>query len=69
QQARLYRQIQQQIHYDLPYVPLWYEDQVSASGARVSGYKLMMDGNYDGLERVSIHHSEDSQHAQTAVAY
>ncbi|MCU7871583.1 MAG: ABC transporter substrate-binding protein [Candidatus Thiodiazotropha sp. (ex Lucinoma borealis)] len=69
QQARLYRQIQQQIHYDLPYVPLWYEDQVSALGARVSGYKLMMDGNYDGLERVSIHHPEDSQHAQTAAAY
>ncbi|MCU7931157.1 MAG: ABC transporter substrate-binding protein [Candidatus Thiodiazotropha sp. (ex Codakia rugifera)] len=69
QQASLYRQIQQQIHHDLPYVPLWYEDQVSALGARVSGYELMMDGNYDGLERVSIHHSEDLQHAQTAAAY
>jgi peptide/nickel transport system substrate-binding protein len=53
-QAALYQQIQQQLHLDLPYLPLWYEAQVSASNRRISGYRLMMDGNYDGLQQVKL---------------
>lgn len=52
QQASLYRQVQEIIHADLPYVPLWYEDQVVVSRQSVSGYTLASDGNYDGLAMV-----------------
>lgn len=48
-QAPLYRRIQQQLHEDLPYVPLWYEDQVVVARASIRGYRLAADGNYDGL--------------------
>lgn len=53
-QAALYQQIEQQIHHDLPYIPLWYEDQISAQGSRISGYRLTPDGSYDGLAQVSL---------------
>ena len=48
-QAPLYREIQRRIHDDLPYVPLWYEDQVVVSRRGIRGYRLAADGNYDGL--------------------
>lgn len=54
EQAALYRQLATLLHADLPYVPLWYEDQVLAVGAGVSGYRLAPDGNYDGLAEVSM---------------
>lgn len=53
-QAEVYRALQSRLHADLPYVPLWYEDQMAASGPEVSGYSLAADGNYDGLERVRL---------------
>ncbi|MEY6434186.1 ABC transporter substrate-binding protein [Thioalkalicoccus limnaeus] len=52
-QAELYRQVQRQILRDLPYIPLWYEDQVFVARREVEGYRLAADGNYDGLERVA----------------
>lgn len=53
-QAALYRELAALLHADLPYVPLWYEDQVLAARAGVSGYRLAPDGNYDGLNAVAI---------------
>lgn len=44
--------VQQQLHADLPYIPLWYEDQFYAARADILGYELKADGNYDGLESV-----------------
>jgi peptide/nickel transport system substrate-binding protein len=52
-QAALYRALQHLLHAELPYVPLWYEDQLFAARAEVDGYRLAADGNYDALTRVS----------------
>jgi len=49
EQARLYRQVQAHALEQLPYVPLWFEDQVFAARAGVRGYTLSRDGDYDGL--------------------
>ncbi len=48
-QPEAYRQIQARLLELLPYVPLWYEDQVVAKRNSVTGYTLSADGNYDGL--------------------
>jgi len=53
-QATLYRKLQTVLFQELPYVPLWYEDNVLATRQRVSGYTLAPDGNYDGLKTVSF---------------
>ncbi len=45
-----YHQLQHHLLEQLPYVPLWYEDQVAAVRGKASGYKVAGDGNYDGLE-------------------
>ena len=50
-QAVLYRRVQALIHRDLPYVPLWYEDNVVALRDTIRGYTLASDGNFDGLAR------------------
>ncbi len=52
-QAVLYRELQVELFKVLPYVPLWYEEQVLATRQRVSGYTLAADGNYDGLNMVT----------------
>ena len=48
-QARRYRELQVLLHQDLPYVPLWFEDQVAVMRDDLAGYRLAPDGNYDGL--------------------
>ncbi len=58
QQAVKYRQLQQRLWQQLPYVPLWYEDHVFISRSNVSGYRLARDGNYDGLMTVQRSDSE-----------
>lgn len=50
--AVLYRGIQQQLLVDLPYVPLWYEDNTLIVRASISGYDTGVDGYYDGLVNV-----------------
>ncbi|MET0065457.1 MAG: ABC transporter substrate-binding protein [Candidatus Thiodiazotropha sp.] len=65
-QAGLYRRIAETVHQDLPYIPLWYEDQVLAHGSRISGYDLSSDGNYDGLGQVRLRSA--SEHATARVA-
>jgi peptide/nickel transport system substrate-binding protein len=53
-QAVLYRQIQALILADLPYIPIWYEDQFYAARREVRGYQLAPDGNYDALMAVEL---------------
>lgn len=53
-QAAAYRAVQQQVHDDLVYVPLWYENHVAVLGPRVRGYGLRRDGGYDGLAQVTV---------------
>lgn len=52
-QAALYRALQQLLHAELPYVPLWYEDQIFAARDDIDGYRLAADGNYDALSGVT----------------
>ncbi len=52
EQARYYRQLQALLLQELPYVPLWYEDQVFISAADKRGFSVARDGNYDGLTHV-----------------
>jgi len=47
--AKIYRELQAYLHKQLPYVPLWYEDNLLARRRNVTGYTLSADGNYDGL--------------------
>ena len=54
-QAVLYRDLAALLHRDLPYIPLWYEDQIFAARTGLTGYRLAPDGNYDGLDRVDWH--------------
>lgn len=54
EQQKLYRQLQAYLFEQLPYIPLWYEDNVLATSQRIEGYQLATDGNYDGLNTVKI---------------
>jgi peptide/nickel transport system substrate-binding protein len=49
EQASLYRAVQQRALEQLPYIPLWYEDQVYVAAGRLRGYSVSRDGNYDAL--------------------
>ena len=53
-QAAHYRELQALLLEELPYVPLWYENQVCAYRNAVRGYRLAPDGNYDGLAEVEL---------------
>lgn len=52
EQAALYRRLQALLLEELPYVPLWYENQIFVSRNDIQGYQLASDGNYDGLVHV-----------------
>jgi peptide/nickel transport system substrate-binding protein len=52
QQQRIYRSLQARLLETLPYVPLWYEDNVVLSTTDIQGYTLKTDGNFDGLVHV-----------------
>ncbi|MBI5463073.1 MAG: ABC transporter substrate-binding protein [Gammaproteobacteria bacterium] len=54
-QITLYHALQERLLETLPVVPLWYEDQVYAARADIEGYRLVADGNYDGLVDVKRH--------------
>ena len=51
-QAKLYRLLQQELHQTLPYVSLWYEDNIAFFRNNIQGYQVSQDGNYDGLKWV-----------------
>jgi peptide/nickel transport system substrate-binding protein len=48
-QAKLYKDLQAYLHEKLPYIPLWYEDNILVTSKDISGYALATDGNYDDL--------------------
>ena len=50
EQAQNYRELQELLLEQLPYVPLWFEDQVFVSRRDIRGFKVARDGNYDGLK-------------------
>jgi peptide/nickel transport system substrate-binding protein len=52
--AALYRGLAALLLTDLPYAPLWYEDQFLAARAEVTGYGLAPDGNWDGLAEAEL---------------
>jgi len=49
-----YDKVQQQVHEDLPYIPLWYEHQQAFLSHRISDYSLSANGNYDALKEVKL---------------
>lgn len=51
-QVQQYRALQERLHEQLPFVPLWYEDHVAIWSKGISGYSLASDGNFDGLMQV-----------------
>lgn len=54
EQAYYYRELQALVLRELPYVPLWYEDQVFAARRGIHGYRVAPDGNYDGLTTLRV---------------
>lgn len=48
-QAEYYRELQYVLFDALPYIPLWYEDNVLAMRQDIKGYTLSTDGNFDAL--------------------
>ena len=51
-QSLYYRDLQEYLLKALPYIPLWYEDNVLVSRSNIKGYTLSTDGNFDSLEHV-----------------
>jgi len=47
--AGYYYQIQELLHAQMPYVPLWYEGNVAIMNRSINNYRLSDDGNFDGL--------------------
>ena len=55
EQAKWYQSLQVHLLEQLPYIPLWYEDNILVTSKDISGYALATDGNYDGLLTVKRH--------------
>ena len=53
-QAKYYGELQSYLLEQLPYIPLWYEDNVVITQKYIKGYKISSDGNYDGLKTVEM---------------
>lgn len=56
QQSKHYAELQSYLLEQLPYVPLWYEDNVMITQKYVENYTISSDGNYDGLKKVKLGH-------------
>ncbi len=52
--AAIYRQLQEMLALDLPFLPLWFEDFVIVRRARVLGYDTNASGDFDALARVTL---------------
>ncbi len=48
-QVGYYQKLQEIIHEELPFIPLWYENNIVAIRSDIIGYKLTPDGHYDSL--------------------
>ena len=53
ERRKKYLQIQEIVHHDLPYIHLWYVDDVAVVNRRLGELQLEM-GNYDFLSRVDV---------------
>jgi peptide/nickel transport system substrate-binding protein len=51
---RLYAEVQRRIAEDVPYIHLWYLDNVLVHSARVKGAQVASSGNYDFLKTVEL---------------
>jgi len=54
QQAKYYGELQTYLLDQLPYVPLWFEDNVVVTQKYIRNYSISSDGNYDGLINVIL---------------
>ncbi len=52
EQAEKYHQLQRKLQVLLPYVSLWYEDNIAFFRTDINNYRLSTDGSYDALEYV-----------------
>ena len=52
-QSLYYKDLQEHLLQAIPYIPLWYEDNVLLSKSNIEGYELSADGNFDSLEYVT----------------
>lgn len=68
-QALRYRQVQELLHRDLPYVPLWFEEQQAFQGERIGPYAVDPDGGYDGLLDLGLEATREHAHVSTALAH
>jgi len=39
---------------DLPYIPLWFEDNIAVTSKRIKNYSVALNGNYDALTNVRL---------------
>lgn len=53
EQTPLWQAVQRQVHADLAYIPLWYEDRVAAFRSGLQGFALPRDGRWDALETIT----------------
>ena len=53
QKALVYHELQRELHRLLPYVSLWYEENIAFYRDDIEGYQVSADGNYDGLIHVN----------------
>jgi peptide/nickel transport system substrate-binding protein len=51
-QASLYQNLQVKLHQLLPYVSLWYEDNIAFFRQDIQGYVVSKEGHFDGLNFV-----------------
>jgi peptide/nickel transport system substrate-binding protein len=49
ERKRIYAEVQQILASDLPYIDLWYMDNVTVHTARVRDLEVPLSGNYDYL--------------------
>ena len=54
QRKQIYAQVQQILARDLPYINLWYFDNVAVHSRRVRNMQLNPPGNYDFLDKVEL---------------
>jgi peptide/nickel transport system substrate-binding protein len=48
----IYGKLELHVLNDLPYFPLWFEDQLAVWGISINGYKVDSTGSYKGLLEV-----------------
>ena len=47
---------------DLPYIPLWFENNIAVTSKRIHGYSLSLNGNYDALAKVTLVPQANGEH-------